>query len=93
VYAYPHRGGPCAVIGGHVYRGKKLPTLVGSYIFGDFCTGELQAIRLRGGTVASHRYLGVKVENLTAFAEDRDGELFVVSITKGIHRIVSRDSD
>lgn len=91
VYAYPHRGGPCAIIGGHVYRGNDIPSLVGSYIFGDFCTGELQAIRMRGGTFASHQFLGVKIENLTAFAEDRDGELFVVSITKGIQRVVPRD--
>jgi glucose/arabinose dehydrogenase len=90
VYAYPHRGGPCAIIGGYVYRGTKIPSLRGSYVFGDFCTGTLQAIRLRDGEVVSHRYLGIDVEQLVSLAQDRDGELFALSYTKGISRIVPR---
>ena len=90
VYAYPHRGGPCAIIGGYVYRGTKIPDLKGWYVFGDFCTGTLQAIRVTGKGRASHRYLGINVERLVSLAEDRDGELFALSYDKGIFRIVPK---
>jgi glucose/arabinose dehydrogenase len=88
VYAYPHRNAACAVIGGYVYRGSKIPELSGSYVFGDLCTGQLQTIKLRRGAVVSRRFLGVKVENLVAFAEDPAGELYVVSLSKGVYRIL-----
>jgi hypothetical protein len=41
IYEYSHGEGACAVIGGHVYRGSQIPSLVGKYIFGDLCTGEV----------------------------------------------------
>ena len=35
----------CAVTGGYVYRGTAIPALVGYYVFGDYCSGEIFAIR------------------------------------------------
>jgi glucose/arabinose dehydrogenase len=91
LYAYPHRGGPCAIIGGYVYRGSQIDALEGNYVFGDFCTGELQMLELDGGKVTSRKSLAVNVPQLVAIAEDRDGELFAVSYGKGIFRISPRD--
>ena len=34
----------CAIIGGHVYRGKAMPELSGWYIYGDHCTGNVWAL-------------------------------------------------
>lgn len=90
LYAYPHRGGPCAIIGGYSYRGEAIGALEGWYVFGDFCTGELQAIKRVDGEV-QRRFVGAKVEGLVAIAEDSDGELFVISISKGIYRLVPAD--
>lgn len=36
--------GNCSIIGGHVYRGKRLPALVGWYVYGDFCSGRIWAL-------------------------------------------------
>jgi len=44
LYVYPHDGSSCAIIGGAVYRGKD-PAWHGVYVFGDFCSGALWAIR------------------------------------------------
>jgi glucose/arabinose dehydrogenase len=44
IYEYSHAGGGCAVIGGHVYRGSQIPSLVGKYIFADLCTGEVHSL-------------------------------------------------
>ena len=42
---YGHRRGRCAVTGGYVYRGRALPALGGTYVFGDFCSGEIFGLR------------------------------------------------
>ena len=36
-----HRNGNCAVDGGYVYRGKRLPALRSWYVFGDYCSGRV----------------------------------------------------
>src|SRR5215213_2432509 len=41
VLEYTHEKGRCSIIGGYVYRGKALPGLVGTYVYGDFCSGEI----------------------------------------------------
>ena len=42
VYEYPHSQ-ECALDGGYVYRGSKLPADAGRYYFGDNCSGTFQA--------------------------------------------------
>ena len=38
----------CAVVGGFVYRGSRLPELYGAYVYGDYCSGKLWALRWDG---------------------------------------------
>ncbi|MGB7537074.1 MAG: PQQ-dependent sugar dehydrogenase, partial [Anaerolineales bacterium] len=40
VAEYDHSGGNCSVTGGYVYRGSRIPGLAGTYLFGDYCTGQ-----------------------------------------------------
>jgi hypothetical protein len=75
------------VTGGYVYRGVDIPGLVGWYVFGDFCDGRLEAIRLRGGTV-QHVFLGPAVPNLSSFGEDASGELYAMSLSGPVYRLV-----
>ena len=44
VYEYSHDDGGCSVTGGEVYRGDTVASLVGWYVFGDYCGGTLWAL-------------------------------------------------
>ena len=87
VFEYSHDGGGCTVTGGYVYRGESIPDLYGSYVFGDFCLGELSALRLRNGRVIDHRVLGPLVPNLSSFGEDPRGELYAMSLGGELYRL------
>jgi glucose/arabinose dehydrogenase len=86
-YEYGRSRGTCAVTGGYVYRGAAIPNLVGTYVFADFCLGELEALRSRNGRVMRHRFLGPRVENLSSFGEDADGELYALSLSGPVFRL------
>ena len=86
VYDYPHKDGRCAVSGGFVYRGSKLPGLVGWYIFGDVCTGQLSALRPDGARWTPLN-LSAQVSYLAAFGEDATGELYTLSLEGAVSRI------
>jgi glucose/arabinose dehydrogenase len=89
VYEYGRDQGS-TVIGGYVYRGSAIPGLAGWYVFGDFFNSELRALRVAGGTVRE-RELGATVENLSAFGEDAAGELYALSLSGPVFKIVPAD--
>ncbi len=88
VYDYSHTDGHCAVVGGFVYRGKAIPSLVGWYVFGDVCTGQIMA--LKPGKKWMPFSLGAKLSYLTAFGEGNDGELWATSYEGTVARIVAK---
>jgi glucose/arabinose dehydrogenase len=89
VFETSHADGDCAIVGGYVYRGTKIPDLVGSYLFSDNCNSRVRALRLdeASGTVTLSRDLGVEAASLSSFGEDPDGELYVLSLTGGLFRV------
>ena len=88
VYELWHASGNCAVTGGHRYRGRALPRLRGHYVFADYCQGRLKALGLRDGAVASLAKAHLGAPLISSFAEDPDGELYVVSQADGVLRLV-----
>jgi len=79
---YGHDNGRCAVVGGYVYRGTRGTLPAGSYVFGDFCSGEI--FLLEGGAM---RVLLTTPFVISSFGEDRDGELYVVDWLGTVYRI------
>jgi glucose/arabinose dehydrogenase len=86
VYEYNHMAGGCAITGGYVYRGSALPDLRGWYVFGDFCLGVINALRLTGGQPDVER-LGPTVQQLSSFGQDQQGELYALSLAGGVYQL------
>ena len=56
---YNHDGPGCSVTGGAVYRACEVPAWQGVYVYGDYCSEELQALVWDGSTVQA---LGVVLD-------------------------------
>ena len=88
VTEYGHEQGRCSVIGGYVYRGTRFPALAGTYLFGDFCTGEIWGY-LTGAT----RLLTDTDLRISSFGEDAEGELYAVGHDGRIFRILLKSEN
>jgi glucose/arabinose dehydrogenase len=89
VHTYPTSGGNCAVTGGFVHRGAAIPELVGHYFFSDYCGGGVRSFRVVNGTVQSFRDWEItSTGNVSSFGEDSRGELYVISHSGNVSRIV-----
>ncbi|MFB3106953.1 MAG: sorbosone dehydrogenase family protein, partial [Pseudomonadales bacterium] len=78
IFEYSHASGGVAIIGGYVYRGNLLPGLQGRYLYADFGSGALWALRFDGANVLSNDQIA-QANTPTSFGEDNQGELYVVS--------------
>jgi glucose/arabinose dehydrogenase len=78
VAVYSHAEG-CSVTGGYVYRGRAYRSLVGRYFYGDYCSGRIWSLAVRGGKAVGLRREAPVVENLTSFGEDARGELYATA--------------
>lgn len=88
IHTYPlHSDGRCAVVGGFVYRGSRISGLHGAYLYGDNCDGKVRALVQQGGQIVDSRDLGVVVDRLASFGEGPDGEIYVMSLTRGLFRL------
>lgn len=84
------RDGGCSVTGGYVYRGSRIPSLVGVYVYGDFCTGNIWALRYDGYRVTQQARIADTDLQIASFAEGPDGEVYVLSFTGEIARLAIR---
>lgn len=79
---YSHIEG-CSITGGYVYRGNDIPSLNGTYIFGDFCTGNIWGLTLEHFTHYHLEVLNFSGNNIVSFAEDLSGEIYYLDINTG----------
>ncbi len=83
IFQYGHTNGRCSVTGGYVYRGVQGNLPMGSYIYGDYCSGEIFLWHNE-----TQNLLLDTTRNIVGFGEDEDGELFVIGQGGTIERIV-----
>lgn len=90
ILAYSHDDG-CSITGGHVYRGKAMPELHGHYFYTDWCAGWMRSFRQENGQIVEEQDwsddLG-RVAQINAFGVDNDGELYVLTHSGTLARIV-----
>jgi putative heme-binding domain-containing protein len=86
-YEHPHSEA-ASITGGFIYHGSRLRDLEGAYIYGDYQTGKIWALRHDGSRVTSHRELVDTPFQVVSFGEDRDGELIIVDFTGTLQRLV-----
>jgi len=89
IFEYGHDQG-CSISGGYVYRGSAIPALQGLYFFGDYCQGWVRSIRYTGGQASeltdwpTLRPGG----SVLSFGEDAAGELYVLSSSGGVFKLI-----
>jgi glucose/arabinose dehydrogenase len=89
VFVYPtHVNGTCSITGGYVYRGQDYPGLYGSYIYGDYCNGNIWRLNNQAGEWANQLLLDTSL-SISTFGEDENGELYLADISTGdIYQVV-----
>ncbi|MEE4242998.1 MAG: PQQ-dependent sugar dehydrogenase [Desulfopila sp.] len=88
VVQYSHSSGRCSITGGYVYRGTAIPEFTGYYLYGDFCTGEIWGLPTAGLPDTLPVLLTTSIGNIYSFAEDRDGEIYVLQSSGVIGKII-----
>jgi glucose/arabinose dehydrogenase len=94
---YPRSTGG-TVIGGYVYRGKQIPALQGTYVFGDYLAGKIFTLNYDGASASNFTDITsdlfpsggpVSLGAPSSFGEDANGELYICDINNGaVFRIV-----
>lgn len=84
IHEYDHSDG-IAVIGGYVYRGSRIASLIGRYLFADYGSGTIWALDLEA--TPSVATVLASAPNPTSFGEDQDGELYLTTQGSGLYRL------
>jgi glucose/arabinose dehydrogenase len=83
-YSSAGAGNPrCSVTGGYVYRGTQNTLPVGTYIYGDYCSGEILLWENN-----QQRLLLDTARNISSFGEDESGEIYVVGLGGTVEKVV-----
>lgn len=86
---YSHADG-CSVTGGYVYRGSRVPSIVGHYFFADYCDGWVRSFKYQDGTVSEKREWAVgDVGSVLSFGEDARGELYLLVDRGRVYRFAA----
>lgn len=89
ILEYAHGSGRCSVSGGYRYRGSANPNLVGTYLYADYCSGEIWgATPDTNGDWLPRKLFSVPY-SIATFGEDEAGEVYVANYSGGeLYRVV-----
>ena len=91
VFEYNHNQGDRSITGGYMYRGQQQPLLYRKYLYGDFVSGRIWALEVTPDAlqVVSNEELMNTDINVSAFAEDAEGEVYVLTYgAGGVRRLI-----
>jgi len=79
-----------SVTGGYVYRGKKIKSLDGYYIYGDYGSGRIWALKYDGKRVTDNKLLLKTKLRISSFGQDDAGEVYVVDHKGSIYILAKK---
>lgn len=82
IWEYDHEVGK-SITGGSVYRGKQVPALVGCYLYADYVSGKLWALKYnadRKQVVGNYSIPGPNLP-VISYGEDEQGEVYFTIVT------------
>lgn len=90
IWEYHHDVGK-SITGGGVYRGKALPELDGHYLYADYVSSRLWALKYdeKAGRVVANRPIADPQKPVLSFGTDEQGEMYFLTVSntgKGIYR-------
>ncbi|MGZ8889105.1 MAG: PQQ-dependent sugar dehydrogenase [Halobacteriota archaeon] len=85
IWEYNHATG-YSVTGGFVYRGAAFPELEGAYVFGDYGSGRIWALRYDGMNSTNSELAATGV-HITSFGLDQKDELYFCASDGNVYRL------
>lgn len=99
VLTYAHIPG-CAVTGGYVYRGCRMPAFRGTYFYADVCAGFVRTFRMVDGAATDPQDVtlqlrpdGSQFVNVTSFGVDGLGEHYLTEYFGTVWKFAPRLAD
>lgn len=89
---YSHSEG-CSIAGGYVYRGSRIPEIVGHYFYSDFCSGWVRSFKYANNAVTDKRQWTLpNVGNILSFGQDSAKNMYVLSQNGRVYRLAKQDN-
>ncbi|MDI4645891.1 PQQ-dependent sugar dehydrogenase [Cohnella hashimotonis] len=89
IWSYGREDGQ-SVTGGYVYRGTAIPGLAGRYVYGDYGSGAIWALKEEVSGHYGNELLLQSELNITTFGLDEQGELYLTSADGELYRLDPR---
>ena len=88
IYEYNHDRGDRSITGGYVYRSQDIPELMGAYVYADFVSGRVWALRYEENSGAQNwQIASLPPQTPAAFGRNDRGDVFLCSFDGRIYRI------
>ncbi len=86
VVEYDHDQGQ-SITGGYVYRGSRVKSLQGGYVYGDFVSGRVWALKPHAGEPPQNVLLLEAGTQISTFGVDQEGELYFCGFDGKIYHL------
>lgn len=89
IWVYDHSQGQ-SITGGYVYNGSDIPSLKGSYIYGDFISGKVWALKqAEDGQIKNSELIDTDLM-ISSFGLDENGELIIVDFNGRLYKLLEQ---
>jgi glucose/arabinose dehydrogenase len=84
---YNHTLGRCSITGGYVYRGTGVPSLLGRYIYADYCGRQVYKLLYQNGIVSEQDQAVTAPSLVFSFGVDQFNELYTLCSDGNIYKM------